>query len=62
MNDAVAVEPRLAARIAASLSVRADTLPHDVTERLRFGREQALARAQLARRATPQAAGQARTA
>lgn len=38
------LENRLGARFAAGLSQRADALPHDVTERLRFGREQALLR------------------
>lgn len=61
MNDATAIESRLAARIAASLSVQAETLPHDVSERLRFGREQALARAQQARRTARQTAAQAQT-
>ncbi len=38
------VEARFAARLAASLNERADTLPHDISERLRAGRERALAR------------------
>lgn len=44
-NDSSAIELRLAARLAAALTVSAQTLPHDVSERLRFAREQALARA-----------------
>jgi hypothetical protein len=44
-NDTSAIELRLAARLAGALTVRAQTLPHDVSERLRFAREQALARA-----------------
>lgn len=42
---AEALEARLAARLAAGLNERAAALPHDVSERLRAGREQALARA-----------------
>jgi Protein of unknown function (DUF3619) len=44
------VEARLAATIAGSLSVAVDELPHDIATRLRFAREQAVARAGLARR------------
>jgi hypothetical protein len=39
-------------RVAASLTERSATLPHDVTERLRFAREQALVRAAQARAAS----------
>jgi hypothetical protein len=39
------VEARFGARLAASLNERAASVPHDISERLRFGREQALARA-----------------
>lgn len=42
---AEALEARLAARFAAGLNERAAALPRDITERLRVGREQALARA-----------------
>jgi hypothetical protein len=45
-----AAEPRLSARLAAMLTVRAEALPHDVSERLRFAREQAVARARERRR------------
>ena len=38
-----AVEGRLALRLTAHLSRGTQTLPHDITERLRFGRERALA-------------------
>lgn len=38
------VEARLAARLASALSVNTEKLPHDVSERLRFAREQALTR------------------
>lgn len=46
-----ALESRIAYRIAARLSQRADTLEGDVAERLRFAREQALERAKAARAA-----------
>ena len=42
---------RFGLRVAAGLTERSATLPHDVSERLRFAREQALARAQQARAA-----------
>lgn len=42
---------RFGLRVAAGLTERSDALPHDVTERLRFAREQALARAAQARAA-----------
>lgn len=42
---------RFGQRVAASLNERTAELPHDVTERLRFAREQALARATQARAA-----------
>lgn len=51
-HDAEALEARLAARLAAGLSQRAAATPHDITERLRVAREQAVARARDARRAT----------
>lgn len=44
-NDPAAIELRLASRLASALTSSAQTLPHDVSERLRFAREQALARA-----------------
>ncbi|HET7867005.1 MAG TPA: DUF3619 family protein [Burkholderiaceae bacterium] len=43
--DAMALEARFGLRVAARLSDRADDLPHDITERLRSAREQALAKA-----------------
>ena len=52
-SELSAIEPRLAARLSAGLTASAERLPHDITERLRFGREQALARAQQARLAKP---------
>ena len=45
------MEARLALRMTARLTERTAELPQDVTERLRFAREQALARAQAARAA-----------
>ena len=56
-TDIFAIEARLAARLASSLTAHAQLLPHDVSERLRFAREQALLRAQQLRRAAPVAAG-----
>jgi hypothetical protein len=47
-----AFEARLALRMTARLTERTAALPQDVTERLRFAREQALQRAQAARAAT----------
>ena len=47
-----ALEGQLALRITARLSSGAESLPHDITERLRFGRERALALALQQRRAT----------
>lgn len=43
--DVMALEARFGLRVAARLSDRADDLPHDITERLRSAREQALAKA-----------------
>lgn len=42
---------RFGLRVAAGLTERSAALPHDVSERLRFAREQALARAAQARTA-----------
>ena len=56
-TDSFAIEARLATRLASALTARAELLPHDVAERLRFAREQALLRAQQVRRAAPVAAG-----
>lgn len=55
---------RFGLRIAAGLTERNNALPHDVAERLRFAREQALARAGQARAAAAaatSAAGVARS-
>jgi Protein of unknown function (DUF3619) len=43
------LEARVAMRMASRLNSAADQLPHDITERLRFAREGALARAQALR-------------
>ena len=56
-TNTFAIEARLAARLASGLTCSAELLPHDVSERLRFAREQALTRAQQVRRAAPVAAG-----
>lgn len=50
LPDLQAIEARLAARLGAGLTERAGQLPHDVNERLRVAREQALARADEVRR------------
>ncbi|MBX3618395.1 MAG: DUF3619 family protein [Rhizobacter sp.] len=46
-----ALQARLALRMTARLTEHVAELPQDVTERLRFAREQALQRAQAARKA-----------
>jgi len=51
---------RFGLRVAAGLTERSAALPHDVSERLRFAREQALARAAQARAAAAPAAATAR--
>jgi len=45
-----ALEARFALRMTARLTERTADLPQDVSERLRFAREQALARARVARK------------
>lgn len=50
-QDAEALEIRFASRLAAGLTERAAATPHDISERLRFAREQALARARESRQA-----------
>lgn len=52
--ELASIEGRLAVRLAGAISLRSQALPHDISERLRFGREQALARARATRQ---QAAG-----
>jgi hypothetical protein len=48
-----AVEARFAARLAAGLNEHAAGMPHDISERLRIGRERALAASQQARARRP---------
>jgi Protein of unknown function (DUF3619) len=51
--DTQGLESRLAMHFAGALSARVEQLPHDVTERLRFAREQALGKARDMRRLAP---------
>jgi hypothetical protein len=51
-DDRDARMARFGQRVAARLNERTAEVPHDVTERLRFAREQALARAAQARAAS----------
>lgn len=55
-KDLDAKVDRFGLQVAAGLTERSNALPHDVTERLRFAREQALARAAQARAARTAAA------
>lgn len=55
-TDADALEARMAARLVAGIGEQAASLPHDITERLRVAREQAVAKAREARRLAPAAA------
>lgn len=48
---------RFAGRVTAALNDSNDALPHDLTERLRFAREQALTKARAARALQPESAG-----
>ena len=52
-TDADALEARLAARLVAGIGEQSANLPHDITERLRVAREQAVAKAREARRLAP---------
>lgn len=52
-QDAANLELRFGLRVGAALSERSATPGHDVSERLRVAREQALARAREARAALP---------
>lgn len=54
--DSDALQARLAARLAAGLGEQAAALPHDISERLRVAREQAVARARELRALAPAAA------
>ena len=58
-TDTPAIEARLAARLAGSLTASTQALPHDITERLRVARVQAVQRAHLVREA---ASGRAQVA
>ena len=48
-----ALEAQFGRRVAARLSAGTDAMPHDIGERLRVARAQALARRRLPARATP---------
>ena len=50
LSDPEGLEARFGMRVAALLGERARATPPDITERLRFAREQALARAKAVRR------------
>jgi len=50
LPDRDGLEARFGVRVASMLGERAQATPPDITERLRFAREQALSRAQAARR------------
>ncbi len=52
-----ALEARFGLRIASMLSQSSEQLPHDVRERLKFARQQALQQARTARAAAPAVAG-----
>lgn len=58
-SDLQAIEARLSARLGAALAERAEQLPHDIGERLRVAREQAVARAADLRRKAPRASASA---
>ena len=51
-TDVQVLEARYALRLVGSLNAQVESLPADVSERLRFAREQALSRAREARAAT----------
>ncbi len=50
--DLSSIEGRLAARLAGVVTLSSQNLPHDISERLRFSREQAIARARASRQQT----------
>jgi hypothetical protein len=52
-TDADALQARLAARLVAGIGEQAANLPHDITERLRVAREQAVSKAREVRRQAP---------
>jgi hypothetical protein len=51
--DLDALQARFALRVASRLSEQSDKLPHDLSERLRVAREQAVSRARQLRLAQP---------
>jgi hypothetical protein len=51
--DVDALQARFALRLASRLKEQADALPHDIVERLRVAREQAVQRARQVRLAAP---------
>jgi len=55
--DPAALQARFGARVAAALSERSTVVPHDIGERLRVARDQAVARARLSRAAASAADG-----
>lgn len=55
-RDLDALQARFALRVAAHLTEASEKTPHDVNERLRFAREQALARARAVRQTAAQPA------
>ena len=57
LADEHVLEARFACRLVRELTVQAEALPHDLSERLRFAREQALVRARRARQPALAAAG-----
>jgi hypothetical protein len=57
--DGIALQGRLGARLAAALGEQAAAVPHDISERLRVAREQAVARARAADRVPAPAANRA---
>jgi hypothetical protein len=52
LSDSAALQARFGVRVAAALSGQAAQLPHDVLERLRVSRDQAVVRARHMRLAT----------
>lgn len=56
LSEDSGIEARLAAQLAGALTLASQELPHDVAERLRIARQQALARAREVRVANPVAA------
>jgi len=52
LADLSSIEGRLAARLAGAITLSSQNLPHDISERLRFSREQALSRARASRQQT----------